>query len=112
MPVSAQTPTVLTNPDYKVQIEEGAVDVPRGSLLIQNLETVWTATGEILSGVDILIRDGIIREIGPDLRAPRGVETLDATGLTAIPGIVDEHSHIAMTTTNECTSPIVPRSLD
>ena len=107
---AAQTPTVLTNPDYKVQIEEGAVDVPRGSILIQNIDSVWTATGQILTNTDILIRDGIVREIGTDLRAPRGVTTVDATGLTAIPGIVDEHSHIAMTTSNECTSPIVPET--
>jgi imidazolonepropionase-like amidohydrolase len=107
---AAQTPTVLTNPDYKVQIEEGAVDVPRGSLLIQDIDSVWTAAGEILTGVDILIRDGVIREIGPDLGAPRGVRTLDGSGYTAIPGFVDEHSHIAMITTNECTSPIVPET--
>ncbi len=108
VPAAAQTPTVLTSPSYDVQIEEGAVEVPRGSLLIRDIDTVWTAAGEILTDTDILIRDGVIREIGPDLRAPGGVETLDGSGLTAIPGIVDEHSHIAMTTTNECTSPIVP----
>ncbi|MFP4624273.1 MAG: amidohydrolase family protein [Gemmatimonadota bacterium] len=107
---AAQTPTVLTDPDYKPQIEEGAVNVPRGSIVIQDLDSVWTAAGEILTGVDILIRDGIIREIGPDLRVPRGVKTLDARGLTAIPGFVDVHSHIAMTTSNECTSPIVPET--
>ncbi len=106
----ATVPTVLTDPSYKPQIEEGAVDVPRGTLLIQNIDSVWTATGEILTGVDILIRDGVIREIGTGLRAPRGAKTLDAAGLTAIPGIVDEHSHIAMTTSNECTSPIVPET--
>ena len=110
VPVVAQTPNVRQPVDYKPQIEEGAVEVPRGSLLIQNLDSVWTATGEILTGVDILIRDGVIREIGSGLRAPRGVKVLDATGLTAIPGFVDEHSHIAMTTSNECTSPIVPET--
>jgi imidazolonepropionase-like amidohydrolase len=108
--VAAQTPTVLTNPDYKVQIEDGAVDVPRGSILIQDLDSVWTATGEILTGTDILIRDGVIREIGTDLRAPRGVKVLDGSGFTAIPGFVDPHSHIAMTTSNECTSAIVPET--
>jgi imidazolonepropionase-like amidohydrolase len=108
--VAAQTPAVLTNPEYAPQIEEGAVEVRRGSLLIQGIDSVWTATGQILTGVDILIRDGIIREIGPELRAPRGVDVLDATGLTAIPGIVDEHSHIAMSAVNECTSPIVPET--
>ncbi len=108
-PTTAQvTPTVMTNPDFIPQIERGAVDVPRGSILIQNLDSVWTAAGDVLAGVDILIRDGVIREIGPDIRAPRGVKTVDGSGYTAIPGIVDPHTHIAMATTNECTSPIVP----
>ena len=110
-PATAQTtPAVMTASGWDVQIEEGAVDVPRGSVLIQGLDTVWTATGEILAGVDILIRDGIIREVGPGIRAPRGIKVVDGTGLTAIPGFVDEHSHIAMSTTNECTSPIVPET--
>ncbi|HSH46531.1 MAG TPA: amidohydrolase family protein [Longimicrobiales bacterium] len=95
---------------FSPQLEAGAVDVPRGSILIQNLDTVWTATGEILTGTDILIRDGVVREIGANLSAPGGVEVLDATGLTAIPGFVDEHSHIAMTTYNECTEPIIPET--
>ncbi len=110
LPAVAQTPTVLTGPSFRPQIEEGAVEVPRGSILIQGLDSVWTATGQLLTGVDILIRDGIIRDIGPGLRAPRGVKTVDGRGLTAIPGFVDEHSHIAMSTTNECTSPIVPET--
>lgn len=109
-PAAAQVPTVLTSPSYSPQIEVGAVDVPRGSVLIQNIDSVWTATGQILTGVDILIRDGVVREIGAGLRAPGGVITVDATGLTAIPGFVDEHSHIAMTTYNECTAPIVPET--
>ena len=107
-PATAQTPTVLTDPEYDVQIEEGAVEVPRGSILIQDIDTVWTAAGERLTDTDILIRDGIIQDIGPNLRAPAGAEVLDASGLTAIPGFVDEHSHIAMATSNECTSPLVP----
>ena len=100
----------LAPADFRVQIEEGAVEVPRGSILIRNIDTVWTATGTILTGADILIRDGVIREIGTGLRAPRGVMVLDASGLTAIPGFVDEHSHIAMTTSNECTDPILPEN--
>ena len=95
---------------YSPQIEPGAVDVPRGSLLIRGIDSLWTATGRILTNVDILIRDGVIREVGSGLRAPRGVMVLDATGLTAIPGFVDEHSHIAMITSNECTEPIIPET--
>lgn len=95
---------------YRPQIERGAVDVPRGSVLIRGIDSLWTATGRILTNADIVIRDGVIREIGSGLRAPRGAMVLDASGLTAIPGFVDEHSHIAMITSNECTEPIIPET--
>ena len=102
-------PGELNAQEFRPQIERGAVDVPRGSVFIRNLDAAWTATGEILEGVSILIRDGVIREIGPDLQPPDGVPVMDGTGLTAIPGIVDEHSHIAMAGGgNEGSSPIVP----
>lgn len=92
-----------------VQIEPGTVPVPRGTLFIENLDAIWTANGQVLENASIVIRDGIIREIGPNARAPRGAQVIDGRGLTAIPGLVDEHSHIAMDRgTNEGTSPIVP----
>lgn len=94
---------------YRPQLEPGAVDVARGDLLIRDLDAAWTATGEILEDVSILIQDGKIRAIGADLEAPADVNVLDGSGLTAIPGLVDEHSHIAMDRGgNEGTSPIVP----
>jgi imidazolonepropionase-like amidohydrolase len=78
-------------------------------MLIQNLDTIWTATGTILENSSILIRDGIIAAIGPNLQAPRGATVIDGRGLTAIPGLVDEHSHSAvpMAEVNEGTAPVV-----
>jgi imidazolonepropionase-like amidohydrolase len=107
-PAQGQPPSAT--PAFRPQIAEGAAEIPRGSILIRGVDTVWTAAGTILTDTDILIRDGVIRQIGQGLTAPRGVQVLDARGLTAIPGFVDEHSHIAMTTYNECTSPIVPET--
>lgn len=93
--------------NWKQQIRAGEIDVPRGSIVIQNLDSVWTAAGEVLEGVSIVIRDGVIRQIGPDVSVPSGVQVIDGSGLTAIPGIVDEHSHTAMDrSTNEGTTPI------
>jgi dihydroorotase len=43
--------------------------------------------------VDILLKDGRIAAIGDDLSAP-GAEVLDATGLVALPGLVDLHTHL------------------
>ena len=106
--LSAAAGPLAAQDDPEPQIERGAVEVPRGDLLVRGLDRVWTATGEQLEDVSILIRDGTIREIGPDLEAPEGVEVLDGSGHTAIPGIVDAHSHIAMRSTNEGTAPVVP----
>jgi len=93
---------------WRPQIERGAVDVPRGDLFIRNLDAVWTANDTVYHNVSILIRNGIIREIGADITPPRGVTVVDGTGQTAIPGLVDEHSHTAMRAVNEGSAPIVP----
>ncbi|MGW0063760.1 dihydroorotase [Streptosporangium sandarakinum] len=47
----------------------------------------------ILGGepADILIRDGIVEEVGQGLT---GDETIDARGLIALPGLVDLHTHL------------------
>ncbi|GAB2818695.1 dihydroorotase [Actinocorallia aurea] len=42
---------------------------------------------------DILIRDGEIAEIGTGLEAP-AAEIVDASGLIALPGLVDLHTHL------------------
>lgn len=75
-----------------------------GSLLIKNA-TVLTVTNGTLPNTDILVRDGKIERIGQNLNAPRGVETLDATGMYVMPGIIDAHSHIAIDGINEGTTP-------
>jgi len=43
---------------------------------------------------DLLLRDGVIAEVGRGLAAPRGAHRLDAAGLVALPGLVDLHTHL------------------
>ncbi len=43
---------------------------------------------------DILVADGLIREIGPDLETPAGAHVIEADGLVALPGLVDLHVHL------------------
>lgn len=43
--------------------------------------------------VDVLVRDGVVTEIGPGLAAP-GVEVLDADGAWVLPGLWDAHVHL------------------
>ena len=51
------------------------------------------ATDSHIFQSDILIEDGIIREIGESLSAP-DAEILDASGKYVIPGAVDVHTHM------------------
>jgi dihydroorotase len=44
--------------------------------------------------VDVLVRDGVVTEIGTDVPAPDGVEVLDAGGRVLLPGFVDLHTHL------------------
>ncbi len=45
------------------------------------------------SAVDMLVRDGVVAEIGPGLSSA-GAQVLDAAGLIALPGLVDLHAHL------------------
>ena len=92
---------------WDVQIGKGESNAPRGDIVIQNIDSVWTAAGEVLENVSIVVRDGVIVEIGTDVNIPSGATIVDGSGMTAIPGLIDEHSHTAMDrSTNEGTVPI------
>lgn len=54
--------------------------------------TVATAYG--VFGADIVIRDGTIAALTGDARDVAADETIDATGLTVLPGGVDPHTHM------------------
>ncbi|MCC5855365.1 MAG: amidohydrolase family protein [Idiomarina sp.] len=59
--------------------------------------TVWTGDDQgILEDADILVRNGLIQRVGRNLNTPRGYTVIDATGMHVTPGIIDEHSHIAI----------------
>jgi len=67
---------------------------------------VLTVTNGILDDTDVLVVDGRIREIGKGLAAPEGVTSIDLNGYWLSPGIVDPHSHMAVTGINEWTQSI------
>ncbi|PIQ61583.1 MAG: amidohydrolase [Bacteroidetes bacterium CG12_big_fil_rev_8_21_14_0_65_60_17] len=68
--------------------------------------TVLTVTQGTLQNADVLVENGIITGVGRNLRAPRGVETVDVSGKYVMPGIIDTHAHIALSSVNEASSPV------
>jgi imidazolonepropionase-like amidohydrolase len=66
------------------------------NVLIQNA-TVWTASpAGVLENCDVLVQEGKFAQIGKNLSVPPEVLRLDAQGKYLSPGIIDEHSHIAI----------------
>ncbi len=48
-------------------------------------------------GIDLLVRDGRIADVGPALTAPEGTEVIDADGWLLSPPFVDAHFHLDAT---------------
>lgn len=68
--------------------------------------TLLTVSRGTIENGSILIRDGKIAQIGPNLTPPPGVPVIDAAGKFVMPGIIDAHSHIAADAINESTDSI------
>lgn len=93
-------------------------------LLIKNGNLVTMADhDQVRKGEDLLIDNGIIAAVGPNLSCPEDTEIIDATGKTIMPGMIDAHTHLGIfeegsmnegDDTNEMTGPITPelRALD
>jgi dihydroorotase len=43
---------------------------------------------------DVLIKEGLVAEVGEKLSATDGVEVIDANGLWVVPGLIDLHVHL------------------
>jgi imidazolonepropionase-like amidohydrolase len=55
---------------------------------------VDVATGTVKKGQEILVENGVIKEVGPDLVAPVGARIVDLSAKTVLPGLIDVHTHV------------------
>jgi enamidase len=65
-----------------------------GSILIKNISTLVTGKLEspLRQADSIYIKDRVVQAIGNGL-SQKADQTIDANGITAIPGLIDSHSH-------------------
>jgi imidazolonepropionase-like amidohydrolase len=54
-------------------------------------------TGTVAANQVILIEGEKIKAVGPDLAIPAGATVIDLSKLTVMPGLVDAHTHMALT---------------
>ncbi|HUF64654.1 MAG TPA: amidohydrolase family protein [Gemmatimonadaceae bacterium] len=88
---------------------------PSRPTVIRNV-TLLTAAGPAIPNGAILLRDGRIAAVGPNVEAPADAVIIDGTGKYVTPGLIDTHSHIgagaapgggtALSDVNEATNPV------
>ena len=82
-----------------------------------------TVTNGIIKRGTILIKDGKIADVGPDIKIPKDAKEINLRGKWVTPGLIDAHCHIGIweesigwagSDGNERTDPITPqvRALD
>ena len=52
---------------------------------------------QVLADQVILVEDGLIQSVGADLSIPSGAEVIDLSDSYVLPGIMDVHTHLALT---------------
>ena len=86
-------------------------------ILIKNGTVITVTRGTIENG-DVLLKNGKIDKVGKGIKAPDKALIIDATGKFVMPGIIDPHSHIGVSSWpyvpanddgNEATNPITPQ---
>lgn len=63
------------------------------NMLIQGGRVIDPSQG-IDEVLDILVENGVVKELGKGLKAPAGGETIDASGKIVTPGLIDMHVHL------------------
>lgn len=91
-----KTPTPKLGPVVYPFVAFGNTEAPKQETILFKNATVWTNEKDgIMKNTDVLIENGKIKSIGKNLDAG-GARVIDATGKHLTPGIMDEHSHIAI----------------
>ncbi|MBB6612468.1 amidohydrolase family protein [Pontibacter sp. Tf4] len=84
----------------------GQTELPKQETVLIKNATVWTNEKEgKLENADVLIKNGKISKVGKNL-SESGAKVIDGTGKHVTPGIIDEHSHIALNGVNEGTQAV------
>src|SRR6185436_14999455 len=78
-----------------VQVRVGRVD-SRGAFAIKDAQIV-TGTGRPAEKGTVVIRDGLITEVGPNARIPGDARVIDGAGLTVYPGLIDGFTSLGLT---------------
>ena len=98
--IKPKQPLVLGKITYPF-LSYGWEEMPKAENILIKNATVWTSEKDgKLENTDVLIKGGKIVSVGKNLSDP-SARIIEGTGKHVTAGIIDEHSHIASSSTNE-----------
>jgi len=74
--------------------DEPAIAIRAGHL-------IDSVAGRMSGAQVILVRDGLISDVGPDVEVPPGARVIDLTAYTVLPGLMDAHTHLTIDQHNQ-----------
>jgi len=77
-----------------LRADEPAIAIRAGHL-------IDTLAGRATGAQVIVVRDGLIVDVGPDVQVPGGARVLDLTAYTVLPGLMDAHTHLTIDQRNQ-----------
>src|SRR5947207_1941469 len=57
---------------------------------------VMTVSGAVIDNATVVLRDGVVVDVGPSVTIPKDARVIDGTGLTLTPGLIDAYSGAGM----------------
>src|SRR5262245_60447920 len=73
----------------------------KGAVLIRPARVFDGIDRQPHEGWQVLVQDGRISAVGPNLRAPQDVRIIEIPGATLMPGLIEGHGHLFLHAYNE-----------
>jgi imidazolonepropionase-like amidohydrolase len=86
--------SLLTGLLSQASAEEQPIAIRAGQL-------IDTVAGRTAGAQVILVRAGIIEEVGPNVPVPPGARVIDLAAYTVLPGLIDAHTHLTIDQVNQ-----------
>lgn len=98
-PVEVKADTSQIGNPWLPNMAFGFQSVPKNETIVVKNVTVWTNEADgVMKNASVLIENGKIVNVAKNnaLQVPNGARVIDGKGMHLTPGIIDEHSHIAI----------------
>jgi len=83
--------TLSVNP---LRAQEPAIAIRAGHV-------IDTVAGRVRGAQVIIVRAGLIADVGPDVPVPAGARIVDLSSYTVLPGLMDAHTHLTIDERNQ-----------